>query len=154
TCTRSLGRSLSMRNLEKLALLRIFQERGDSSGLSIGGWTFVLSWCALTLLVPGGPAFRDAGELGAAAQVLGVPHPTGFPNDMLLLRAGTLLPFGPLAFRQNLVIGTLAAMVLAMIAKIVGQLCDGIGIGGLAAWVGVAVGCLGLACWSTFLASA
>jgi tetratricopeptide (TPR) repeat protein len=54
----------------------------------------------------------DAGELGGAAASLGVPHPSGFPLDMLLLRAATLVPLGPLAFRQNVCVSLIAAVAI------------------------------------------
>jgi hypothetical protein len=60
----------------------------------------------------------DAGELGGAAFALGVPHPSGFPLDMLLLRAATLLPLGPLAFRQNLGTALLAAAAVGCVVYV------------------------------------
>jgi hypothetical protein len=45
----------------------------------------------------------DGGDLLAAAYNLGVPHPSGYPTFMLLLKGfGTLFPFGDFAFRGNL----------------------------------------------------
>jgi hypothetical protein len=58
----------------------------------------------------------DAGELGGAAVSLGVPHPSGFPLDMLLLHAASLWPIGPLAFRQNLCVSLLASGAISCIA--------------------------------------
>src|ERR1700712_3346573 len=58
----------------------------------------------------------DAGELGGAAFALGVPHPSGFPLDMLLLRASAAWPLGSLAFRQNLCVSWLAAAAVSCIA--------------------------------------
>ncbi|MFH1184034.1 MAG: DUF2723 domain-containing protein [Chloroflexota bacterium] len=53
----------------------------------------------------------DGGDLIAAAATGGVPHPTGYPTYLLLASALLQLPFGPVAFRTNLL--SLAATVLA-----------------------------------------
>lgn len=55
-------------------------------------------------------AFRDAGELTAASFLLDVPHPTGFPADVLLVRLAMLVPVGDLAFRANLAVAALMAL--------------------------------------------
>ncbi|MBP6833591.1 MAG: DUF2723 domain-containing protein [Deltaproteobacteria bacterium] len=55
-------------------------------------------------------AYRDAGELTAASFLLDVPHPTGFPVDMVLVRLVMLIPIGDLAFRANLAVGALMAL--------------------------------------------
>ena len=45
----------------------------------------------------------DSGELIAAAHVLGVPHPTGYPLYLISLKLfSTLVPIGSVAFRANL----------------------------------------------------
>lgn len=52
----------------------------------------------------------DGGDLLASAYTLGVPHPSGYPTFMLLLKAfGTLVPVGDFAFRGNLLSALLAA---------------------------------------------
>lgn len=52
----------------------------------------------------------DGGELLAAAHSLGVPHPSGYPTYMLLLKGfGTLIPIGDFAFRGNLLSAVLGA---------------------------------------------
>src|SRR5690606_38917495 len=47
--------------------------------------------------------FWDAGELAAAARILGIPHPPGTPLWVLVGHAwGLLVPFGDYAWRLNL----------------------------------------------------
>lgn len=80
----------------------------------------------------------DAGELGGAAWSLGVPHPTGFPLDMLLLRWAALLPLGPIAFRQNIGVGLIAASAIAALALLSVRLARRSGCRSPAALVGAA----------------
>lgn len=46
--------------------------------------------------------FMDSGELAAACATLGITHPTGYPLYTLIGRIFTLLPFGDVVFRLNL----------------------------------------------------
>lgn len=56
----------------------------------------------------------DGGELLAAADSLGIPHPPGYPTYMLLLKAFSLLvPVGDFAFRGNLFSAFLSAASVA-----------------------------------------
>lgn len=81
-----------------------------------GAWALVaavLAWlCAPDLTV------KDAGEIGAAAHGLGVPHPTGFPLVCLLGKAASLLPAGPVFLRLNL----LSALAMAAGAALAGAM--------------------------------
>ena len=62
-----------------------------------------------------GLTWLDAGELGASAWELGIPHPTGFPLFALAHKAVMLaLPVGEIAFRGNLASGSLAAAALGL----------------------------------------
>jgi hypothetical protein len=70
----------------------------------------------LSLFASADVSSLDAGELGGAAAALGVPHPSGFSLDMLLLRAATLWPLGSLAFRQNICVSLLTAAAISCIA--------------------------------------
>lgn len=63
-----------------------------------------------TLYAAPSVAYRDAGELTAAAFLLDVAHPTGFPVDVLLVRLAMLAPIGDVAFRANLAVGALMAL--------------------------------------------
>ena len=97
------------------------------------------------------PALRDAGEIGAAAQTLGVAHPTGFPLDLLLLRAATFLPFGSLAFRQNLAVAFVSALALGLLATLTFRIGRRVDLGPGAASVAGIIAAVGLGTWATFL---
>ena len=58
----------------------------------------------------------DGGELLVAAESLGVPHPSGYPTFMLLLKGfGTLVPLGDFAFRGNLASALLATATVGLL---------------------------------------
>ncbi len=76
--------------------------------------TIAYGWTALPAA-----GWRDAAELGAAAALLGVPHPTGFPLDMLLLHAVSWMPLASLDARQNVLTALLASGALALLARAV-----------------------------------
>src|SRR5207244_3950801 len=60
----------------------------------------------------------DSGELVAAAYVLGIPHPTGYPLYLLALKLFTLLvPFGSIAWRANLFSALCAALAAEVLAR-------------------------------------
>lgn len=69
----------------------------------------------------------DGGELLAAANTFGVPHPPGYPTYTLLLRLfATVMPIGDFAFRGNLMsavfgavsVGLLYAVILRMLTHL------------------------------------
>ena len=62
--------------------------------------------------------WRDAGELSASAFGLGVAHPTGFSLYIFVGKAATLLPFGSIAFRVNLLSALCAALTVALFYRI------------------------------------
>jgi hypothetical protein len=67
----------------------------------------------------------DSGELVTAVAVLGIPHPPGYPLDVLLGKLWTLLvPAGSIAFRMSLFsafCGALAGGVLYRLARATGR---------------------------------
>ena len=69
-----------------------------SLSLGFGFFAFVIYALTLYPSVPGG----DSGELIAAAHTLGVAHPPGYPLFILLGKIFSLLPFGSVAWRINL----------------------------------------------------
>ncbi|MFW5921390.1 MAG: protein O-mannosyl-transferase family, partial [Polyangiales bacterium] len=115
---------------------------------------FVAASAVLVWLAAAGPGFRDSGEIGAAAHRLGVPHPTGFPWDVLLLRAGGSLPLGSIALRQNATVAVLSAAALALLAHLVFRLSRRVGVDPTSAAAGGVVAAVGLGAWETFLRSA
>jgi hypothetical protein len=60
----------------------------------------------------------DSGEFLAAAATLGVAHPSGYPLLVLLGHAFSWLPFGPLAFRINLLAVACGAATVGLIFSI------------------------------------
>jgi tetratricopeptide (TPR) repeat protein len=114
------------------------------------GSAVILSW-----LVMDDVGFGDSGEIGTAAHVLGVAHPTGFAIDLLLLRAASLVPLGHVAFRQNLCTALVAAAALGLLAHACDLLARRIGITQRSArWLGPTLAATALLCWPTFLAAA
>jgi hypothetical protein len=74
-----------------------------------------LVFCALIPAVSGHVTWFDAGEFGAAAAGLGVPHPTGFPLLCILGYAAQLLPLGTVPFKLALLCAAAVAGTTALI---------------------------------------
>jgi hypothetical protein len=129
-----------------------------SSGVRARGFTaLATSWLSL---IAGATAFGlyartaahtitwehrgpDAAELSAAAYVLGIPHPPGFPLYMLLGHVFIrLIPFGEVAFRMALLSAVAAAVAVALAARLGSRLTEAAGgdalVGGAAAAVALA----------------
>jgi len=90
---------------------------------------FAIYWFTLA------PTFwvGDSGELIAAAHVLGIPHPTGYPLWLLATKAFELLcPFGSVSWRANL----FSAVCAAAAAQMVGAALRRMGCGKWAAAAG------------------
>ena len=100
-------------------------ERADSHLLCA---TWALAAALLGCFAGADVSGLDAGEIGGAALCLGVAHPTGFPLDMLLLRAAALLPLGPLAFRQNVCTALVAASAVTAAVWLCLLLCSRCGV--------------------------
>lgn len=90
-------------------------------------WIGVLSALALCLGASPDVGYGDAGELGTAAVVLGVAHPTGFAFDLLWLKAASLVPLGPLAFRLNVATALTGGVALGLCAAVIGMLAERVG---------------------------
>lgn len=108
-----------------------------------------LSWLAWGDLAPG-----DSGEIGGASFVLGVAHPTGFPLDLLLLRAMALLPLGSIAFRQNVCVALMSAGAVTATAALGRELCARARMRGFALDVGACFAAVSLLTFETFLGTA
>ena len=52
----------------------------------------------------------DSGDLTTASYVLGVAHPTGYPLYMLVGKIFSLIPYGNIAFRYNLMSAVFCAL--------------------------------------------
>ena len=66
--------------------------------MGLGLFVFVIYFLTLYPSVPGG----DSGELIAAAKVMGIAHPPGYPLFTILGKVFTWLPVGNVAWRVNL----------------------------------------------------
>lgn len=66
----------------------------------------------------------DGGELLAAAETLGIPHPPGYPTYTLLLKGfATVVPIGDFAFRGNLLSAILAATSVLAVYWVTLRVC-------------------------------
>jgi hypothetical protein len=86
-------------------------------GVPPSAWAFgvfVVAFAALVAAAAPGMYFKDGGELGGAAHVLGVPHPTGFPIFCMLGKALDLAPAGSVFFRLNVASAGMAALAAAL----------------------------------------
>jgi len=125
--------------------------RSESSRSSLSTLVFAAAAGVYAWLLPLAPGYGDAAELGAAAQTLGVPHPTGFPLDVLLLRLAAFFPLGTISFRQNLLVACVSALCLALLAELVRTLGRRLGADAASARVGAVLGAVALGSWATFL---
>lgn len=66
----------------------------------------------------------DSGEFSYVATFLGIPHPTGYPIYIQLLRLFSSLPFGSPYFLQNLFSALFATLAMAVLFKICLQLTN------------------------------
>lgn len=111
--------------------------------------------CLLALHAEADVSAGDAGELGGAAWTLGVAHPTGFPLDLLLLRAAALVPLGPLAFRQNLGVSLINACAVLCLVALCERVSARLGcVHGPSRMLGGALSAAALLASHTFLGSA
>ena len=62
---------------------------------------------------------QDGGELITAAVTLGVPHPPGYPSYVLIGKLFSLLPFGTVAFRFNLLSAVSVAIAGGLMAALI-----------------------------------
>ena len=58
------------------------------------------------------------------ADILGIAHPPGFPLYTMLGKLFTLIPFGDVAYRVNLMSALFAALTLALVSRTVRRVTD------------------------------
>ncbi|UCC44452.1 MAG: DUF2723 domain-containing protein [Candidatus Zixiibacteriota bacterium] len=76
--------------------------RFDRSNVILAGLVFLFSFIVYALTVQRSLPFWDCGEFIAAAYIMGVPHPPGFPGFMLLGRLISIIPFvEDISYRVN-----------------------------------------------------
>ncbi len=94
--------------------------RGVPLAVGLGAFALYLATAART--VTWGHGGSDGPELSAAAAVLGVAHPPGYPLYLLLGHLFAQLPFGEVAFRVGLLSAVAAALGVAWAARLAGML--------------------------------
>lgn len=95
----------------------------------LGVFAAILTVCLLTITPT--VVDQDSGELVAAAHVLGIPHPTGYPLWTMLARGFDLLPVGHTsAYRVALLSAVAtaggAALVCRLVSALTGLLLPGV----------------------------
>lgn len=96
------------------------------SGIAVAAGSLILylSTIAPTLTWGWDGKAVDGGELVAAAHILGVPHPPGYPTYTLLLKGFiTVVPVGDVAFRGNLFSALLAVITIFLVFWTIFRLC-------------------------------
>lgn len=88
----------------------------------------------------------NSGEFQFVSDVLGIAHPPGYPLYTMLGKLFTLLPFGDVAYRVNLMSAFFAALTLALVSRTVRRVTDS-ALGGV-------IGALALGTSTTFWAQA
>ena len=93
-------------------------------GLWLASLALYLSTLAPTLTWGWRKLGVDGGELLAAANTLGVPHPPGYPTYTLLLKTfATIVPFGDFAFRGNLLSAVMASLTVVTVYLSILRFC-------------------------------
>jgi hypothetical protein len=134
-----------------MGIMTASSERSDNS---IALTIFIVAALVLSWLASPDIGYYDSGELGSASFVLGVPHPTGFPLDMLILRLGALLPLGSVAWRQNSTVALISAAFLALLGHITAMIAARCGVPGRGCVIGAVLAAVGLGTWMTFINTA
>ncbi len=75
---------------------------------------FLLSWFTYLSTIAPTLSFWDCGEFISSAYIMGVPHPPGSPLYLLLGKMFTMIPFGDIGWRVNL-ISTIVSGLTVMI---------------------------------------
>jgi hypothetical protein len=80
----------------------------------VSGIVFVIALLVYLRTLARGMHFGDGLELATAAYVMGVPHPTGYPLYMLLLKLASFFPAGELLTRTTLFSALCMAVAAAL----------------------------------------
>jgi hypothetical protein len=87
---------------------------------AVSGAAFAVYLATLSSGVLGG----DAGELQFVPPILGLPHPTGYPLQVLVHKLWSYVPIGSVAYRLNLLDAGFAALTVGLVVA-VGQALSG-----------------------------
>ena len=162
---RQLSLSLQLLTLVGLVALLSWQRRAAVPNLRIFELASRETWadgltCLLSLSIYVGTTAldvlpADSGEFQIVAPLLGVAHPPGYPLYTLLGRLFTLLvPFGPAAYRLNLLSALLGAGTLTLLGAATRRWARHLGAPRGAALVGGVATALTLGTATTFWAQA
>ncbi|TPW11027.1 MAG: hypothetical protein FD129_1766, partial [bacterium] len=77
-----------------------------------GGAVFLLAFLVYAFCVTPTVPYWDSGEFIATSYILGIPHPPGTPLYVLIGRLFTMLPFGTIAVRVNLLSSVSSAVAV------------------------------------------
>ena len=88
------------------------EHRGGVACALLAVATFGVYWATLSAGVLGG----DAGELQFVPPILGLPHPTGYPLQVLLHKGWSVVPIGSVAYRLNLLDAAIAGAAVGLVA--------------------------------------
>jgi 4-amino-4-deoxy-L-arabinose transferase-like glycosyltransferase len=94
----------------------------DRLSLIAAGAVALVAFFVYALTVEPSVPTGDSGELITAAAVLGVAHPPGYPLYMILGHLATLVPFGSVALRMNLLSALLDALAVGIVFLVVYRL--------------------------------
>ena len=115
------GRFLFAAGLWLMAVLLLYGRLGDDASR----WRWLGPLCVVAALAPVyllsmSPAVgvADTFEFQVVAPQLGIAHPTGYPLYLLLGKLFSLLPFGTVAWRLNLVSAVCAVAAAAVVFRI------------------------------------
>jgi hypothetical protein len=89
--------------------------RLDRTALLVAGAVGLIAFALYALTLKPSVPTGDSGELIAAAYVLGVAHPPGYPLYTLLGHLATMLPGGSPALRMNLLSGLFDAAAVSVV---------------------------------------
>jgi Tfp pilus assembly protein PilF len=94
----------------------------DSEGRLACGAVFAAAMAAYLLTMCPTVYTRDTGDLITASYTLGVAHATGYPLYMLVGKLFSLIPYGDVAYRYNLMGGLFSAATAALACLVAGKL--------------------------------
>ena len=103
---------------------------------------FAVATAVYAVMAGAGAAWMDAGELSAAAFTLGGAHPPGHPVHTLLGKLASLVPFGEIGFRLNLLSAVSMAAALAGVVALARRLAPDRDAARAAGLVGAALAAL------------
>ena len=81
---------------------------------AVSAFAFAVYLATLSSGVLGG----DAGELQFVPPILGLPHPTGYPLQVLVHKLWSLVPIGSVAYRLNVLDAAFAALTVGLVAAV------------------------------------